>query len=134
VLGAMYKQKDELVKLAGSSEIKTEIYQNTPEMPHLLAESDIVFNSGGLTVWEAGVFNNLVVIMGYSERERIGGEFIGKNKYGIYLGTKDDYDLSSLSEKIDAILNSDNSQFIINLSKKIDVNGITKVVKAISSL
>ena len=134
ILGAMYKNKEKIVELSKNSAIKTEIYQNTPKMPYLLAESDIVFNSGGLTVWEAGVFNNLIVIMGHSEREQLGGKYIGDNEYGIYLGTKDNYTIESLSKKIEHILSDDNNQYISKLSEAIDVNGIEKVVNTIKSL
>ena len=134
VLGSMYQNKKDIEQLAKNSKIKTDIYQNTPQMPYLLAESDIVFNSGGLTVWEAGVFNNLIVIMGHTKREQTGGKFIGDNQYGIYLGTKDDYTPTSLAKTIDTILQTDYTPFITNLSKQIDVNGIEKVINAIKSL
>lgn len=134
VLGAMYKSKKNLNRIINKSPIKTEIYQNTPKMAYLLAESDVVFNSGGLTVWEAGVLKSLNIIIGFSERERIGGKFIGDNKLGIYLGIKEDYNIKKLSKKIDEILISDNLNLVRNLFNKIDVTGIKNSVKTINKI
>ena len=134
VLGSMYQHKQKIEKLAREFKEKTEVYQNTTKMPFLFAESDIVFNSGGLTVWEGSVFSNLIVIMGHTEREILGGKFIGENNYGIYLGTKSDYDIKKLSNKISDILNRDNTLLIYRLEKEIDVNGVEKVVNVIKSL
>lgn len=134
VLGSMYKFKSKIENIAKTSLIDTEIYQNTSKMPYLLAEADIVFNSGGLTVWESGVLKSTNIIMGFSKREQIGGQYIGDNKLGIYLGSKDDYTINSLSDKIDSILENYNNQFINNLYSKIDVNGIENAVQKIKSL
>jgi spore coat polysaccharide biosynthesis predicted glycosyltransferase SpsG len=134
VLGGLYENRKNLERIVNKSRIPTEIYQNTPKMPYLLAESDIVFNSGGLTVWEAGVLKALNVIIGFSNREQIGGRFIGDNNLGIYLGKKDDFNSESLSEKINAIIVKDNTKLINKLSSKIDVNGINNTIKSINKL
>jgi len=134
VLGALYGNRKNLENVVNESRIPTEIYQNTLKMPYLLAESDIVFNSGGLTVWEAGVLKALNIIIGFSNREQIGGRFIGDNKLGIYLGKKNDFTLESLSEKIDAIIIKENTELVNNLSSKIDVNGVNNIIKSIKEL
>ena len=67
VLGALYGNRKILEKIVNKSKIPTEIYQNTPKMPYLFAEADIVFNSGGLTVWESGILKALNIIIGFSE-------------------------------------------------------------------
>ncbi len=134
VQGSMYKKDIDFDDIVAMSKVKTEIYKNTPKMPYLLAESDVVFNSGGLTVWESGVLKSLNVILAFSDREQIGGRYIGDNKLGFYWGTKDSYSIGSLSKKIDNLLNRDNNQMIENLFSKIDVNGISKVVNVIKAL
>ncbi|NOZ33900.1 MAG: hypothetical protein GXO80_01200 [Chlorobi bacterium] len=131
VLGAMYKFRKEIEESASKTPVNTEIYQNTPEMPCLLAESDIVFNSGGLTVWEAGVLKSLNVITGFTERENVGGKFLGNDKLGIYLGDVSILFNPDIERKIETILQHDNSEIINNLFSKIDVNGIYNVVNAI---
>ncbi len=133
VLGAMYKHRVALENLVQRSPVKTELYQNTPRMPYLLAESDIVFNSGGLTVWESGVLGALNIIMGYSNREQISGMYAGDNGYAIYLGTIKDYSVSALSKKISSIFNHDNQKIIARLSECIDVKGVNKVVETIKN-
>lgn len=133
VLGSLYKNKESLKQIVDNSDIETEIYQNTTKMPYLLAEADIVFNSGGLTVWESGALKSFVVIIGHSQREQQGGKYLGDNKLGIYLGTKNDYTTDSLSVKIDTIFD-DYQNMVNNLYSKIDANGIQNVIVGIRSL
>ncbi|AGF78956.1 spore coat polysaccharide biosynthesis protein, putative glycosyltransferase [Desulfocapsa sulfexigens DSM 10523] len=134
VLGAMYKYKADLEKIIEISPIKTEVYQDTPQMPYLLAEANIVFNSGGLTVWESGALGALNIIMGYSEREKIGGLYAGENGYAIYLGSKQDYSVQSLADTIDTILCQNNQKYISKLSECIDVYGVNKVADVIENI
>lgn len=134
VLGAMYKYKADLESLVTSSHIETEVYQDTPQMPYLLAEANIVFNSGGLTVWESGVLGALNIIIGYSDREKIGGKYAGENGYAIYLGSKKDYSVHSLADKIDSIFRQNNQEFISKLNECIDVYGVNKVVDVIEKI
>ncbi len=134
VLGAMYEHRKNIEKLAKTSQVKTEIYQNTPKMPYLLAEADMVFNSGGLTVWEAGVLKSLNVIIGYTERENIGGKYLHDSRLALYLGNVSELSISELRKKTEKILNMENSGIINNLYSEIDVNGIYNIVKAIINL
>jgi len=134
VLGALYQYRKKIEQLMANAAIKTELYQNTPKMPYLLAESDIVIGSGGLTVWEAAVLKNLVIIMGHSKREQIGGKFIGDNKLGIYLGTINNYTQKSLCEKLSSIFSSDYSSLVNNLSTKINADGIQNVINVIKEI
>lgn len=134
VLGLMYKYKKELEEIIKQSKIETEMYQNTPKMPYLLAESDVVFNSGGLSVWEAGVFKSLNIIIGYSDREKTGGKFLHEEELAIYLGNEKSLSSNRAVEKIEKILETDPSDIIKNLYTKIDVNGIYNVVKEILKL
>lgn len=129
ILGLMYKYKNELDEIVSQSDINTHIYQNTPEMPYLLAESDVVFNSGGLSVWEAGVLKSLNIIIGYTEREKTGGKFLHENGLAIYLGNENDLSLYIPVEKTDKILDTDTSEIIENLYSKIDVTGVNNIVK-----
>ncbi len=132
VLGSMYEHKAEIEELAKNDKIKTEIYQNTQKMPYLQAEADIMISSGGLTVWEAGAFKTLNIIMGFSEREQIGGKFIGNNNLGYYLGIKEDFDTNKLSETLEQIIYNNNDSIITKLYENIDVNGIQKVINQIN--
>lgn len=133
VLGAMYKHRVALENLVENSPVNTELYQDTPRMPYLFAETDIVFNSGGLTVWESGVLGALNIIMGHSNREQTSGMYAGDNGYAMYLGTKQDYSVSSLSKKINSILRQDNQKIIARLSECIDVKGVNKVAETIKN-
>ncbi len=134
ILGALYSQKNKVEELAKAFNIPVEIYQNTPKMPHLLAEANVSITSGGLTVWEAGALHTLNVVMGYSYREKEGGKYYGDNNIAIYLGTKEDYTVEKLSEKLNTILKSDYSEIIKNLAKKINPFGVEKVVNELMKL
>lgn len=127
VLGSLYGNRKNIEKLISESKIPTELYQNTSKMPELQAEANILISSGGLTVWEAGCLKTLNIVMGYSEREKIGGKFLHDNNYGYYLGSKDDYTIDSLAKVLDNIIQTDYKEIVENLYQKIDVNGVKKI-------
>jgi len=134
ILGSMYQHKDKIEQICQETNINTEVYQNTPRMPYLLSESDIVFSSGGLTVWEAGILKSLSIIIGFSEREKIGGKYLDENKFGFYLSDFEKIDLNNLTNIINKLINEDHSKIIDNLYSNIDVNGIYKVIDNIIKL
>ena len=137
VLGALYKNKNKIKQLAATSGIPTEIYMNTPCMPHLIYESDIMISSGGLTVWEAAALQKPVIIIAGSDREIKSGKFLANKQLAHYLGTKNDWiSTQKLSTTLQYIITNEVllNSFASKFQKVVDTNGVLRVVEVIKKV
>ncbi len=137
VLGALYQYKNKIEQLAATSGIPTEIYMNTPRMPYLIYESDIMISSGGLTVWEAAALQKPVIIIAGSDREIKSGKFLAEKQLAYYLGTKNDWSSSQeLSSTLQRIITNNNmlNSLASNFHKVVDTNGVLRVVEVIKKV
>lgn len=131
VLGAMYKHRNKIENSIKNSDLETELYQNTENMPDLMAKCDIALTSGGLTCWEFGVLEVLNIIIPHSKREMLSASYMDRNRYAYSVNNIHDKRNEDLAELIQDILNDDYSKRITKLRKAIDVNGVDKLVKKI---
>ena len=137
VLGALYQNKEHIENLTKLSGIPTEIYINTPKMPYLIYESDVMISSGGLTVWEAAALQKPVIILSSSDREIKSAKFLNDKQLAHYIGTKKDWTTQEKlsSELLKIITNNPLLESLANnFHKVVDTKGVFRVTEAIKNL
>jgi UDP-2,4-diacetamido-2,4,6-trideoxy-beta-L-altropyranose hydrolase len=130
VVGALYADIDGLgVFLSKETQLSTELHINTPQMPELMAKSDLAITSGGLTIWElacAGIPN---VVISTSEHERQTGLLIDQRGLCCYLGHHDQISQEQIAHALAALLGDQERRREMALAGKrlVDGRGIQRV-------
>jgi len=135
VVGALNKDLAEITNLVASKRHDFRLYNNTPEMPQLMYESDLSINSGGLTVWELACCKTLNFVIPTSEREIKTAEKLKADQLIYFDSIFDEMTDERIQNKLLNILdNSDHySEMIDTFHNKVNPNGADNFILAIEN-
>ncbi|MDR8393495.1 UDP-2,4-diacetamido-2,4,6-trideoxy-beta-L-altropyranose hydrolase [Aliifodinibius sp. S!AR15-10] len=133
VIGAMYNHTESLKRFINSSTLHIKLFQDVDNMQELMCSCDVAFVSGGTTNWELGALNKPFIVFPAGKREYQSANFL--NQRGLAQLVEDPLSLNTeqLGTRINQLLKNDIRSMAASLKKKINIDGVTNLVRELLS-
>lgn len=137
VVGGMYPNPAKLDSYLNTlTDLGTELHVNTPNMPKLMAASDLAISSGGLTAWELACLGVPNMILSTADAERETGQLLHEREAAYFIGHQSEVTTGNIIRDVTRLVKDQHyrQQLSITSREMVDGYGTTRVADCIESI